>query len=194
MSAPSSLLLFWRQYLRRPLGVGGIAPSGGALTRAMVKALNPKPDEWVVELGPGTGVFTRELLRRGVKPQNLMLIEFDPQFAAHLRRAHRGVKIVRGDARHLPDHLRKKGQERVPKILSGLPLRGMTPALRREISKAMAAALEPGGSLVQFTYFKAPPLDEETAAAGGLEVVSTKAVVANLPPAFVWHYRKRLDA
>jgi phosphatidylethanolamine/phosphatidyl-N-methylethanolamine N-methyltransferase len=146
-----------------------------------------------VELGPGTGVFTRELLR-SVRPQRLILVEFDRQFAAHLRRAHKGVKIVRGDARHLPDFLLKKGQYRVPKILSGLPLRGMTPSLRRDISKAMAEALEPGGSLVQFTYFKAPPLDEHTAAACGLEVVSVQAVMANLPPAFVWLYRKRLDA
>lgn len=194
MTQANSLLLFWRQYLRRPLRVGGIAPSSGGLARAMAKTLGVRADEFVVELGPGTGVFTRELLRSGVQPKHLILVEFDRAFAVHLRRAHRGVKVIRGDARDLTMLLRQKGHERVPKILSGLPLRSMPPRLRREISQAMATALEPGGSLVQFTYFKAPPLDEAAAASGGLEVVATRAVMANLPPAFVWHYKKRLDA
>ena len=194
MNTPNPLLLFWRQYLRRPLRVGGIAPSSGHLARAMVRTLAARPGDVVVELGPGTGVFTREILRQGIAPKNLVLVEFDRHSAVHLKRAHRGVKVIRGDARELQTLLRQKGHAHVPRIMSGLPLRSMPPRLRRDITQAMGLALEPGGSIVQFTYFKAPPLDEDIAEAMGLEVVATKAVMANLPPAFVWHYKKRLNA
>ena len=53
----TSSLLFWRRYLRRPLGVGALAPSSASLARAMVRVLDPKPTDTVVELGPGTGVL-----------------------------------------------------------------------------------------------------------------------------------------
>ena len=38
----------------------------------------------VIELGPGTGVFTRALLARGVPTHRLALIEADPVFASAL--------------------------------------------------------------------------------------------------------------
>ena len=38
-----------------------------------------------MELGPGTGVFTRELLARGVAPANLILVEFNKEFVKFLQ-------------------------------------------------------------------------------------------------------------
>src|SRR4051812_19294517 len=100
MSAPP--LLFWRRYLERPLGIGAIAPSSRALARAMVEALAPAPGDTVVELGAGTGVFTRALLERGVAREKLVLVEFDEHFAKHLKQAFPGVEVIQGDARELP--------------------------------------------------------------------------------------------
>ena len=52
----------------------------------------------------------------------------------------------------------------MPKILSGLPLRSMPPALGATSRGPWRHRSSPEGSLVQFTYFVAPPLDED----GGL--------------------------
>jgi phosphatidylethanolamine/phosphatidyl-N-methylethanolamine N-methyltransferase len=185
MREPS--LLFWRQYLRRPLGIGAIAPSSPSLARAMVAALRAKSDDVVVELGPGTGVFTRELVKCGIAGDRLILIEFDPGFAAYLRKAFKGVTVIEGDARQLPGILSKLNRGRVPKVLSGLPLRSMKPETRSEIAEAVANSLEPGGTLVQFTYFSAPPLPQTE----WFEVERTGMVLANLPPAFIWRYVRR---
>jgi phosphatidylethanolamine/phosphatidyl-N-methylethanolamine N-methyltransferase len=184
-----SSLLFWRQYLRRPLGIGAIAPSSARLARAMVDALRPESDEVVVELGPGTGVFTRQLLKSGVAPKRLILIEFDRQFAEYLRKACPGVTIIEGDARRLPALLAEGGQPRVRKVLSGLPLRSMAVSIREEIGKAIWESLAPGGTLVQFTYFDAPPLPENVVEAR-FAVERVGKVIANIPPAHIWRYSK----
>lgn len=183
-------LLFWRQYLRKPLSVGAIAPSGPKLARAVADVLDPRAGEIVVELGPGTGSFTRQLLRDGVAPENLVLVEFDRHFVRYLRKQFPGVTVVEGDARKLPKILADLGHGRVGKILSGLPLRSMKPRERIEIARAVAASLVAGGSLVQFSYFKIPPLPRTSAERAGLHPRLAQVVLHNIPPAFVWSYSK----
>lgn len=181
-------LLFWRRYLRRPLGVGAVAPSGASLAKAMVATLAPAPGDVVVEIGPGTGPFTRALLAAGVAPSRLVLVEFDKEFVRHLRQSFPGVTVIQGDAQELPRILKEHGHEKVPRILSGLPLRSMPEAIRTGITRAMAASLADGGSLVQFSYFLKPPLAEAEVRAAGLTARRARAIMANVPPAFVWRY------
>jgi phosphatidylethanolamine/phosphatidyl-N-methylethanolamine N-methyltransferase len=185
-----SRLLFWRRYLHRPLGVGGVAPSGSSLARAMVETLAPQEKDTIVEIGPGTGPFTRALLDAGVAPSRLILVEFDPEFVRHLRQRFPGVTVVQGDASHLPQLLKEQGHDEVPKILSGLPLRSMPEGVRVAISRAMATSLARQGTLVQFSYFVAPPLAEAEVKACGLTGRRVRTVMANIPPAFVWRYSK----
>ena len=54
-------LSFLRAWLRAPHRVGALAPSGPALARLMTAQINAL-DGPVIELGPGTGAFTRALL------------------------------------------------------------------------------------------------------------------------------------
>ena len=54
-SAASDSVHFFRTWLSDPLRVGAVAPSGEALAYEMTRELNEGP---VLELGPGTGVFT----------------------------------------------------------------------------------------------------------------------------------------
>jgi phosphatidylethanolamine/phosphatidyl-N-methylethanolamine N-methyltransferase len=185
-----SKLLFWQRYLHRPLGVGAVAPSGPSLARAMVETLAPDHRDVIVEIGPGTGPFTRALLEAGVEPAQLILVEFDPEFVRHLRQRFAGVTVLHGDASQLPRLLKEQGHDEVPKILSGLPLRSMPKPVRAGITRAMATSLCAHGSLVQFSYFVAPPLAEAEVKACGLTGRRAKTVMANIPPAFVWHYRK----
>jgi phosphatidylethanolamine/phosphatidyl-N-methylethanolamine N-methyltransferase len=183
-------LLFWRRYLHRPLGVGAVAPSGPNLARAMIETLAPGDKDTIVEIGPGTGPFTRALIAAGIEPSRLILVEFDAEFVRHLRQRFPGVNVLQGDASQLPQLLKEQGHGTVPRILSGLPLRSMPSGARSAITRAMATSLAAQGSLVQFSYFVAPPLAEAEVKACGLTGRRARAVMANIPPAFVWHYRK----
>jgi phosphatidylethanolamine/phosphatidyl-N-methylethanolamine N-methyltransferase len=185
-----SKLFFLKQYLRNPFGTGGVAPSGRQLAKLMVSKLAPQPSEIIVELGPGTGAFTRELLAQGVEPANLILVEFNKEFVKFLNREFPDLRIVGGPAQDLPQLLKTLGQVSVKKIISGIPLRSMKPAECRQIALAVAAVLEPGGIFVQFSYFKASPVPKAVAAEAGLAGQCAGGVLNNVPPAFVWQYIK----
>ncbi len=189
VSLRSRWLFLW-QNIRTPFTTGSVTPSGRQLSRMMVEALAPKPGELVVEFGPGTGVFTRELLKSGVAPQDLILVEFSPDFVKFLRSEFPHVKVIEGSAADLPRHLAELGQGRVTKIISGLPLRTMPEPLRIAITKSVAESLAEGGIYVQFTYFKILPLPEALALSLGLQAELIGMAIKNLPPAFVFRYRK----
>ena len=65
MAAVRDTLTFLGQCAIRFRQTGAVVPSGGPLARAMVTAIGHlEPGQVVIELGPGTGVFTRELRQR----------------------------------------------------------------------------------------------------------------------------------
>jgi len=182
-------LLFWRQYLFSPRATGAITPSSARLAERMIRELAPGSGT-IMELGPGTGVFTRAMLARGVKPEQLLLIEANASFVTHLASHFPGVTVVADDAAQLPSILKAHGKKKVSHIISGLPFRSLRVEQRQQITAAIGAVLQPGGVFVQFTYALQPPLAPGDAQSAGL-VGKRKALIAsNLPPAFVWRYEK----
>ena len=190
LSTLRSRALFLWQNLRTPFTTGSVTPSGRQLSRLMVHTLAPQSDELVVEFGPGTGVFTKALLAAGVRPENLILIEFSPNFVKFLRVEFPDVKLIEGSAAELPRYLAELGHRRVKKIISGLPLRTMPEPLRRAITQSVADSLETGGTYVQFTYFRMMPLPETMALNLGLKGERVGMAIQNVPPAFVYRYHK----
>jgi phospholipid N-methyltransferase len=175
---------FLQQFLAQFRQTGALFPSSQLLARAMVNNIPPlKPGEVIVELGPGTGVFTRELSRRF--PMHLIVaIEFNHTFAARLQERMPRVCVVEGCAsqlRHFLEELEIK-PETVGSIVSGLPLLSLPAALRDEIFAGIASCLLPGKRYIQFTYSKrawkhvSPP---------GFRLERTQKVWLNLPPAEV---------
>ena len=189
MNLNSQRLLFWRQYISSPLAIGAIAPSSERLARQMIRHLSPGAG-LVMELGPGTGVFTRALLAHGVKPEQLLLIEANASFAAHLGDCLPGVMVIADDAGALPRILQSHGHSHEAHIISGLPFRSLKPQQRQQITAAIGEVLQPGGVLVQFTYSLRPPIAPLDAKNARLIGKRKALVVSNLPPAFVWRYEK----
>ncbi len=183
-------LMFLKQYLRTPQDVGAFMPSGPQLTDLMIKALVLPDNGMVVELGPGTGVFTKALLAAGVPPQRLLLVERNEGFARHLAESFPGVATCVGDARDLPSLVAARGIAQVDCVVSGLPLRSMDDATRRAIALAIGFTLSPWGRMVQFTYLAGPPIPADHAAEAGLIGTRSGMTLRNIPPAFVWQYVK----
>lgn len=190
MQAASSKFLFLRQFINRPLGIGSITPSSKRVAELMVANLGWQAGEYVVELGPGTGVFTRELLRKGVPADKIILIEFNSDFVKFLRREFPSMRVVEGDASALPKLLQDLGIGKVKRIVSGIPMRSLSRVMRAAITAAIAAALDAGGVAVQFTYATMPPLARIEAKFGGLVGHRAGWALANLPPAIIWLYVK----
>ncbi len=91
---------FFAAWLRNPLLTAAIAPSGPSLARLITREISPGTGP-VIELGPGTGVFTYALLKRGVDPRDLILIEFNPDFVSMLRKRFPRSTVIQADATQL---------------------------------------------------------------------------------------------
>src|SRR4029079_18472747 len=118
-------------------------------------------------------------------------VEFDPEFVRHLRHRFPGVTVLQGDAQELPRLLKEQGHDKVPRILSGLPLRSMPEPVRAGISRAMATSLADDGTLVQFSYFLVPPLAEAEVKACGLEARRARTGDAYIRPRLVCRYNRQ---
>ncbi|TAM12364.1 MAG: methyltransferase domain-containing protein [Nevskiaceae bacterium] len=185
-------LVFAEQWIRHPLRMASIVPSGRQLAELVVDQL-PAPCARVVELGAGTGAFTRILLARGIRPENLLVVEIDQRLAALLRTEFSRVRVACADARQLDRLVRKSDAftaGELDAVVSGIGMLTMRQALRAEILRAAFAVLGNGGCFVQFTYGPVSPVGARTLAALGLQGRRAGIALRNFPPASVFVYRR----
>jgi phosphatidylethanolamine/phosphatidyl-N-methylethanolamine N-methyltransferase len=178
---------FIRSWLERPLSTGAVAPSGKVLARAMARYVDPRSDGPVVELGPGTGPVTEALVKAGVAPSRLVLVEFNPAFCRILRARYPEATLVQGDAYSLRRLLETLLIQPAAAVVSSLPL--VTKPLRQRLRLLRDAfdLMVPGAPFVQFTYSVASPVPRRN---GGFSAEASERIWMNLPPARVWVYRK----
>ncbi|CDX16645.1 conserved hypothetical protein [Mesorhizobium plurifarium] len=180
----SDALSFLKAWTLAPFRMGSVAPSSPSLAALMTREIGPNTGP-VLELGPGTGPFTRALLRRGVRENDLTLVESDPDFAALLARRFPSARIVEMDAvglRHLPLF----DGPVVGAVVSGLPFRLISPRKSSAILEGVFASLRPGEALYQFTYGRRCPFDQAVLDRLDLEAVRIGGTLRNFPPATVY--------
>jgi phosphatidylethanolamine/phosphatidyl-N-methylethanolamine N-methyltransferase len=168
------------------LKVGAVSPSGRALARAVAAEIDPSIPGAVVELGPGTGPVTEALVERGIAPERLVLVEYDPEFCALLRRRYPGATVIEGDAYALADTLSGIIKEPLAAIASCLPLMTRPLSVRVRLLNAAIRMLQPGAPFVQFTYAMTAPIPSRKRR---YRITSSPRIWKNLPPARVWVYR-----
>ena len=192
METSQGTALFLKRWLRRPLSMGAVVPSGRHLAQAMARATSDVMrghNGHVVELGAGTGEVTRALLQSGIAPERLALVERDAELARFLRTHFPGPRTVEGDAMRLPDLLREQGVAEVAAVVSSLPLLSLPADVVDGIVRGIFAALPRGAALVQFTYGPKPPVPRDLRDSLRLEGTRGRRIWRNVPPAVVWTFR-----
>jgi len=179
-------LLLFRSWLTDPLRTGAQLPSGPWLGRAMADALGDIGPGAVVELGPGTGAVSDELIARGIAPSRLILIEYNPDFIPLLKARYPQARVINGDAYNAPRLLQALNVGPIAAIVSGLPLMARSPRARLRLVKTCLRFAEPNAPFVQFTYFYRSPLPTADAR---LIAEASPMVWFNVWPARVWTYR-----
>ena len=182
-------LPFFRAWIADPLRVASVMPSGAGLAALITSEVSAQTGP-VLELGPGTGVFTRALIDRGVHQRDLTLIEFGADFAGLLSNRFPEARVVQADAARLRQH-RLFDTPRVGAVVSGLPVLSM-PA--RKVMSILAGAfsyLRPGGAFYQFTYGLRCPISRAILDRLGLKAVKLGSTRRNLPPATVYRITRR---
>ena len=187
---------FFRQWLRNPRAMAALSPSGRQLTKAMIAQLPPDLRR-VIELGAGTGVFTRAMLEHGIAEQDLLVVELNDELFALLHGQFPRAHVVHGNAMDLAAIARDAGfaaDSPADAAISGLGFLAMPRAVQKGILEAVFAVLAPGRPLIQFTYGPSGPIPRDVLDELGLTVRRAGFAPLNLPPAFVFVYTRPIAA
>lgn len=180
----SDLSVFLGEFLRHPGEVVAILPSSPAVARRMTEGLAGITGP-VVEIGPGTGSFTRAILDRGIAPAQLTLLEMNDRFCDTLREKFPGVRVLNRPAQEIGEI----GLEGIAAVISGVPVLAR-PRIQREVVGRAFAAMREDGIFTQITYSPNAPIPPEMQRDLGLSVEKLGTVWANLPPAHVFRFRR----
>ncbi|HYO26342.1 MAG TPA: methyltransferase domain-containing protein [Lacipirellulaceae bacterium] len=202
--------LFWQEFRRTFQSTGAVLPSGKRLCRKLARfAADTGVPRRLLEVGPGTGVVTDQIITRMGPGDTLDLVELNDRFVGVLQdrlardEAWRAVRD-RVRVHHMPVE-QLATDSRYDAIVSGLPLNNFPADLVRTILAHLESLAAPGGTLSFFEYIgvrrvKALVVNaEERARLAGVEEalrgvrervqIGRDYVLANVPPAWVHHLR-----
>lgn len=188
-SKTADALLFFRAWLSAPLQVASVTPSGRALASLMTSEISAGTGT-VIELGPGTGVFTEALLNRGVSESDLILVEYGVDFARELTMRFPAATTLRMDAAQLRK-IELQTATPIGAVLSGLPLLSMPVRKVITILEGAFSHLRHDGAFYQFTYGPRCPIPRPLLDRLGLKATFIGGTLANVPPAAVYRISRR---
>jgi phosphatidylethanolamine/phosphatidyl-N-methylethanolamine N-methyltransferase len=203
---PPAFRLFLQESLKSLRSTAAVFPSSKYLTRALLSPVDFSRARVVVELGPGTGAVTTEILKRMRPDGTLYAIDNNMNFIRHLKRSCNDPRMiaVHANAEHLLRELRSRGAYRADAVVSSLGLTSMEPAVRTSIVSQAWTCLRAGGVLTQYQYVVARAgfvdlpnarvrkFDERSFLCGFFGEVRTKYVLRNLPPACVYSCKRAI--
>lgn len=180
-------LEFFKGWMHRPKAVGAIMPTSSVTARRMASVIDAHSGLPVLELGPGTGVITKAILARGVKPHDLYAIEYSAEFMRHLQSRYSGVNFIHGDAFDLDTTLGERKDLVFDSIISAVPMLNFPVTQRIAYLEDLLGRLPPGRPVVQITY---GPMSPIPAGRGDYTVEHFDFIIRNIPPARLWIYRR----
>ncbi len=212
-SSPSAQwLLFFRQFIRDFAHMGAVLPSSRYLGQAAAAYLARKTGPArVLEVGAGTGAFTRQIVPLLSPGDRLEVVEINPQLMAYLQQRFRQdpcfdapgveVRFINDDVRRVPVG------EGYDFIIFSLPLTNFPPALVQEILDLMIQQLKPGGVFSYVKYIFVGRLKYLFGSAGvkadmrasqqiinrfaAQYQIERRVVWRNLPPAWTFYWQKK---
>lgn len=184
-----SVLLF-KRFLARPFQVAYIVPSSHTLVKKVASKVDFSKPRILVELGPGEGCHTREIVARMHPDSRLLLFEIDPVFAEFLRKQFADdsrVEVIETDAARLKEELAARGLEYCDYVVSGLPFSMFDVPTKRRILHAVYESLAPLPHAAFVIYQCTHELRRHASMFARVEF---EFCLRNMPPIFVFVYHK----
>lgn len=182
---------FFFEFLKSPRQIGAILPSSRWLAREMVSEIfKGTKRRLILEVGPGTGVFTDEILRVMSANDELHIVEYDQNFYQNLCQKYQGIpqiKIFHGCI------VEYEPLEKYDFIISGLPLNAFEPEFVDAVFEKFLGIANEGAKISYFEYFfgslvrkQVARLKKEFYAQYKLRKAKT---FRNFPPAKILHHQ-----
>ncbi|MEK3808461.1 class I SAM-dependent methyltransferase [Metabacillus sp. SLBN-84] len=177
-------LAFLLEYINKPRSTGALLPSSPKLAEHMTAAIDFQTAEYIIEYGPGTGVFTEKLIHKRRNGTRILLIEQNEVFCRLLKDKYGDVKdlvIVNGSAENTSYYMKKYGFKRADYILSGLPFASIPSDAADLILSETASILGAEGEFITFQY----TLFKKALFKRYFSAIRVSREYQNLPPAYV---------
>jgi phosphatidylethanolamine/phosphatidyl-N-methylethanolamine N-methyltransferase len=178
---------FLKGLAKGPRSVGAIAPTSTVTARKMASVITPESGLPVLELGPGTGVLTKAIIKQGVKPEDIVSIEYSTDFFHHLKIIMPDVNFINGDAFNLSKTLGSLKHQKFDAVISGIPLLNFSMDMRVALLEDLLDRIPVGRPVVQFSYGPVSPI---VAKPDRYHIEHFAFVMRNIPPAQIWIYRR----
>lgn len=187
LSRAHETALFFRAWLKAPLQIAALTPSSATTGQTMAQLVERDRPGHILELGSGTGPIGDALLAAGLPPERIIMVEREPDLARHLRQRFPGVRILEEDATRIGAALSGLGVTQLATVVSTLPIVWFPPEAQSAILAQCMAMLGPDAPFLQLTNQPASPIP---AGKLGLRAERAAHVWKNLPPSFIWRYRR----
>ncbi|MFN7090671.1 MAG: phospholipid N-methyltransferase PmtA, partial [Allorhizobium sp.] len=178
---------FFKGMMQGPKLVGAIVPTSSVTAKRMASVIEPKSGLPVLELGPGTGVITKQILARGVPAEKIVSVEYSEDFYRRLVEDYAGVNFIHGDAFDLKNILGDFADKTFDCVISAVPMLSFPMEARIQLLEDLLSRIPEGRPVVQITY---GPISPIIAKPDRYHIQHFDFVVRNIPPAQLWIYRK----
>lgn len=180
-------LLFIKRALKNPRSLGAVAPSSKKLGYFMCQQVICGPDEYILEVGAGTGSFTKILYESGLNLDHLIVVELDPELANYLKKKFPKVMVIEGSADNLEKILPAHTIGNIRTIISGIPMVNLSKNLQKSIIESCFKVSTPLAHMLQFTYSPILPFPAKE-----FHLLSQRlgTVYLNFPPATIWKFQQ----
>lgn len=176
---------FIKQFFKDKQMVGAVSPSTKFLGEKMLENVDFDTAKLIVELGPGTGVFTDLIIDRMRPDAKLLAFELNDAFHTSLNARIKDprVEIIHDSAEFIEKYLNEiEDGIKSDVVISSLPLMVFPEALRLNVVDAAYRTLKKDGKYIQFQY----SLQSKKLLESKYKTVSVKFTIKNFPPAFVY--------
>ncbi len=167
---------------------GTVTPSSKFLAQKMIKKIDFSSCKVLVELGPGNGVITNQILKKLNPGSHLVCFEVNDVFYESLKKInHPQLTVLKASAEEIQPEMKKLGFSKACHIVSSLPLTIIPKPISSAILENSLETLNENGTFIQYqyslTYYK-------KLKAVFKEKISLDFELLNFPPAFVYRCKK----
>lgn len=178
--------LFFQRWLANPGQVASLYPSSDKLSDLIAAKVLRDRDEFVLEVGAGTGSIGRALVRAGLPQERLVMIELDEPMCAALRKEFPNAMVLAGDALQPSALLPPELVGRVTSCVSGLPILHYKVDRQREFVEDVFSVMDGDPRLVQYGNMPRPPIAHRPL---NLSVSRLGFGWSGIVPHFIWEFR-----
>jgi len=175
---------FIKQYITKPRTTGAVLPSSKYLATKMVQGIDFSQAEYIVEYGPGTGVFTDKILEARRPDTIVLLIENNPEFYKLLKEKYpneENLHIINDSAEKIETYLQRWNIPHADYIISGLPFASLPQEVSTRILTQTKKHIKEGGKFITFQY----TLLKKDFIGQFFNEIDIKRERRNIPPAYV---------